>query len=898
MVAGYDEGRFVKNLNEGLACVEKVLGNNKSYKSPENVSHSYTDKFLLAELLTNSTIQAQLNCFRCVGFTEEHLQQIHTWATVDKQVVTAELRAFETCSFSTKKTRKIESATKEVTTLLSPRGVVAAVTSQFSNRITEYFWKFSVDYSLVVYRGTKKEEPLVIIQRTATGQLVTTSDNSPRLAKQQRDPISTDLTWLFCHLNSQLLPTFSINRDSPQCYTPRRNGEITAALAAAFSAFDWHYRISSYFDNDIFRLQKQDEFDMDAVSTSGIFIPVIPLFNKKKNESADDSPLPPTEDLNSLLKEQVRSIEEKLTKIEKLFPDAKALITMVEVKLIILLQHAAEIFQRFVDGVQMIEEMLRKQLIQAVGKVVKPSDFAEYMNFHYRKLFKSEFQPEKFCYNVTRVDHHPEGVVSIETMQGSTSGASEPIVAVTRKIQTPMPMKFTLDAATNVTLRGDCFVHSWINHQFSDSVASSISLEARSGPFCSFILLLGTIHAADQFHPTHGIIVHSKDVAVTIPLLFELIPSAKTFKEATHSISPEMKEFAAAYRSMQLESTLFGLCVIQIKPQMERLLHLPRDSLTKEIELTEDLQDMFIQYQIPSDLLSYDGNKNASIEQQINRVKHLVSEIKEMIATLKTDEIHDVKLAAQYAHPAVTIPTIIEPVCDSYVDDYKEKDYQKSGRKRRSTRRKSFTKLIKRALSRERLSYHEHYDAPMGDSHSEYVAEGGEQESQSTIDAKKEVVESEDVKGTAVDITKFPGELDMKFEKFDTEGALCSSIIKVSDSWKKTNRPSFLTTPKESVITGDNIRIEKNKAFDLLDALSRSGILDIEDTVFHVVMASTHSFDETLMDTLIKKSVNPIAKVETSALIISSTIHDTPVEDLIQEHALAKVQETSSQLFS
>ena len=92
---------------------------------------------------------------------------------------------------------------------------------------------------------------------------------------------------------------------------------------------------------------------------------------------------------------------------------------------------------------------------------------------------------------------------------------------------------------------------------------------------------------------------------------------------------------------------MFALCVIQIKPQMELLLNLPSDSLTKQvsslslslslslskclfaealthvvvvaavvgaqIRLTQDLMEMFITYQIPSDLMSYDDNPSASV---------------------------------------------------------------------------------------------------------------------------------------------------------------------------------------------------------------------------------------------------------------------------------------------
>jgi hypothetical protein len=68
---------------------------------------------------------------------------------------------------------------------------------------------------------------------------------------------------------------------------------------------------------------------------------------------------------------------------------------------------------------------------------------------------------------------------------------------------------------------------------------------------------------------------------------------------------------------MQLESTLFGVCVVQIKPQLERLLRLPDDALTKEIQLTQDLLSLFIEYQVPSDLLSFNGPAKASVQNKV-----------------------------------------------------------------------------------------------------------------------------------------------------------------------------------------------------------------------------------------------------------------------------------------
>ena len=46
--------------------------------------------------------------------------------------------------------------------------------------------------------------------------------------------------------------------------------------------------------------------------------------------------------------------------------------------------------------------------------------------------------------------------------------------------------------------------------------------------------------------------------------------------------------------------------VIEIKPQLEKVLNLPPGALTKEIELTQHLLELFTKYQISCDLLSYD----------------------------------------------------------------------------------------------------------------------------------------------------------------------------------------------------------------------------------------------------------------------------------------------------
>lgn len=82
---------------------------------------------------------------------------------------------------------------------------------------------------------------------------------------------------------------------------------------------------------------------------------------------------------------------------------------------------------------------------------------------------------------------------------------------------------------------------------------------------------------------------------------------------------------------------------------------------------------------------------------------------------------------------------------------------------------------------------------------------------------------------------------------------------------------SPIETSHVSVEETGNLR---NRTFDLLDALTKSGALTVDHAALHVVIAATHCFDKTLMNTVIQDNVNPIEKVERSSLIVASTIQN------------------------
>lgn len=96
--------------------------------------------------------------------------------------------------------------------------------------------------------------------------------------------------------------------------------------------------------------------------------------------------------------------------------------------LLLHIRRAGQIYSVCVDH---IEQMLRQQLIDAIGKVVTAKDFTEYMRYNDKVMFKREFQPKPFSYAVRLPDHYPEGVVSIN-YNNDDGTVSEPILTNVR----------------------------------------------------------------------------------------------------------------------------------------------------------------------------------------------------------------------------------------------------------------------------------------------------------------------------------------------------------------------------------------------------------------------------------------------------------------------------------
>lgn len=358
---------------------------------------------------------------------------------------------------------------------------------------------------------------------------------------------------------------------------------------------------------------------------------------------------------------------------------------------------------------------------------------------------------------------------------------------------------------------------------------------------------------------------------------------------------------------MQLESTLFGILIIQIKPQLERVLNLPDNSLTKEIKLTQDLMQLFIKYQIPIDLLSFDGTSlgtclaSIRLQRALDTVKGHVKAIQTMIDASNIEEIQhriqeelDRQLNRSYKMDCLEnkpcdLLSASSAFCGSGSGAGQGDRYRCLTRSAAPARVPVLqSRVASTATSVTNAPY-----KPDACSSSAVTSERQMPPQSSLIEG----LDSSTSVADSRDYTQVPKEMDKQFQKLDTDSCLRPTIISPGDTWTKRAQKALLASPTTTSLGADLQKTEKEAAFDLLDALTKSGALAIQHANLHVVIAATHCFDKTVTETVVQDGVNPIDKVERSTLIMASTIHQEPSCKLVHDNQLSRISSTSPILF-
>eukprot|EP01036_Dinobryon_divergens_P030974 gene30974-40302_t len=957
----YGAAVFQQVLEKYSTKVQTILRNEKTLTaarqhnldSPANVPHSYNDKFTIAEQLTNCIGAVSCNIFAEFGITPPILEQLVSAA--QNSSILLRLEAAHHCKFIKESVRN-EDGPSKIETEVSNGANTRKVTAKVVTKISEYFYSYLVEYRLIAIIGTNTETPILIRSRSASQELVTRLNQLP-FPSIETFKEDVDLTHLFSivgHINDDgsFNLKFSINRSESECYTPVRNPQVAKALVLFHELHGWCERASEYFTTTA-ATQSSSHTDsrknkfiakMDEISkaVSEVFIPLIPLLHSSSPssdgkeeeeqegegllarlagecdgaEGSDDclqrrarlqhadpaarSACLSSADLSQLLNEQQRGLTQQLQALRGTFPalhdPSNNLLSVAEAQVMALCLYMKASIESYLGQVNAIEALVRDQLVAALGREVTPTDFQLYMSFHNRRLFRPEYRPVPFSYAVRRSPlHSPEGSVRLEMLADDARSFPSPSPSAS---PSPFPspgnggyqpietfcrseafgeagsgsgcrpeMSMAISATTRVRFRGTAHLHGWLAQSFSDSPPSAkVRIVATARQFSSFIVLLGSISSATTFEPKFACLLQNKD-ELAIPLALHSIPNAQQFRDAIGSLSPEQQRFAAAYRAMQLESSLLGVLLLQVKPQLETVLRLRPACLVKEIALTQDIMKLFIDFQIPADLLSYHHNHNHSDSDP--------------------DPASAVRIAAVKQH-VQKILAIVRAAQDAELEERSKLREFAAGRPPRDGSIRVFPASTSPAATA--------------------TATGTGQQAAKDRASLRDAAPADAAGPGAVDFSQLPALLDRAFDQWDSDRAVRPTIIQPADVWQRARPKALLLTkekPAAALLSSEDLNRERHAAFDLLDALTCSGALPIHDAALHVIVAATHNFGSTVMNSIVQRNRNPIEAVERSSLIMVRTLFGygagagaLSASALVQPAHLSRLRDTAAALMA
>lgn len=921
---------FEEKLQKAMQDVKLILDSEKCMSLPQETHHTYDDKFRLVECCSVLTMASHWTCLEPLGLTKEALMEAKDWVDGNAEV-TLRFRANQRCEFLREETREVEEpscGSLDISSVGSWALGNLGLMSKTVTRVTEYLWDFEVTYSFDLLRGTT--QALRLSSARASTQLGTTAQVAPRTTQVPAISKDINMTFLLKHLEpcsgqpGDAVPRFQIPRDSPKTKTPRRNPQVEEM---------WHYlqnlkAFAGSVERYLSQLQVYGTRE-NRLSAEAVFVPTLPLLegNPEGAELENRTGVLSMVDCNRLLAEERRSLAVKRQDLSEEFAESHGVFRWQEATLVVALKHCLDVAERWCESVDFLESLLRRQLSACIGRSLTQKDVVEYMRFHHRKLFAAPYQPRPFSFSVRpETDRCAEGVVSIED-----AGAPVWTMCARRSQQT---MKFALNASTMVSFTGELHLHAWLDQRWNDGARNDqeLSLVGRARQFSCFMVLLCKVISGDELEVSHAVLLQNKD-ELQIPLELAMIPSPTEFRDAIESLSPEQQHFAKAFRAMQLESTLCGILVVQLKPQLERLLRLPAEALTKEIKLTQDLLQLFIKYQIPSDLLAFSGATTSATAEAVEGVRAQVEEMWRMIDAEKQKDIED-KRQARFVEgmlrPMGWGHEMIEDL-EKKVSTLKcissniaqVKDTMKRNVDATLTRGESLEALMQKSNDLSSSSVQFYKAATSRGQRSQRSglfssrAAPSQPAAQPAAQTKKDsvaapalapepapappLVPPATVQAVATgptgptgpwDVTRVPKQLDEALEKLD---AVRPTIITAGQVWTKRSQPKLLAAQKTEKLQKDQIKQEKDAAFELLDALTKSGALPLSHATLHVVLCATQCFDKIVMETLIQENVNPIEHLERSSLLMASTIHQAPLQTLLQGTAAQRLGLTEAE---
>lgn len=251
-------------VGKALKRVESILDTTRNPRLLEHAQHTYDDKYILAALLTNTSLAAQICALEQLGLDGKNLVKVCNWVHKDKHDVILRFEARDSCTFM--KAEDVKQVTCEKSTeekksfwmgLMDPNPENSASADKVVNHVKEYHWKVEVNYRIIVFSEDDPESKTIELEVGNKSKTIITPvvEHSPPIAKRTVHPnIDADLTWFLKMISPEdKVCQFAIDKSARDengmktCKTPRRNKNVDEAYEFYKTLAEWAIQTRQFF---------------------------------------------------------------------------------------------------------------------------------------------------------------------------------------------------------------------------------------------------------------------------------------------------------------------------------------------------------------------------------------------------------------------------------------------------------------------------------------------------------------------------------------------------------------------------------------------------------------------------------------------------------------------------
>lgn len=569
--------------------------------------------------------------------------------------------------------------------------------------------------------------------------------------------------------------------------------------------------------------------------SSPYFLPIIPIIFKPSVQGEEEFRVLTRKRIGSLLLEkQTESMTKGLNKLRS------------EKDLLNCMRHLELLSTLLFCEIEKVKQTMRKGVESAIGVEVTSQNIETYSQFYFSHLLPKQFHANVFSLPVrSKSSSDVEGIVSIYAVPHDNS---KPVMisTYTRLMQnlSPQPRIYS-EGQVIANFTGDIFLHGWHRSIFGKDQSSYV-LHGNSKHFGVYLVFLVGFLDDNKIDMKHGLVIRNQEW-FEVALEVITLPSIQQFKDATISMSEEQTAFLQSVRQMQLEESMFGILLIDVKSHLQKLFDIPVEILAKDTSLLTNLLEFLVDFQLSSDFL-------LNVEKK-SRKENLES-IRSELSKLKSE---------------FSLADIREHECKPDYNGRSKYDYETC--LQIGSKVSDNVCVITFANGEQVLFFEPSIISNDPCPECLYLEVDGP-----LLNQKEAIVNHPYI------LNSIPTQVIQQYHnsQFQYPSQQQSiSYFNVSDEWALKQN----IFPHKTKLRGDTLRMKLSEAKTLLQGLTKYGLINVDHATLHLIVSVTQQIDKSVIDLLVTENVNPIEVVIEPKKILLEYIHNSSISTMFVQNS-------------